>query len=133
MNELTNVSQQSILKVKLDSQNELGNLKPFQRDIFLFDTLVAGTSHVEGIEELEPFIQVDDRLEFFRDIHNSFDKNAIEIRNMDGIKIGFVPQKDNVIFSRLMDAGKLLYGKVTNKELQGNWVKIYIGIYLQDL
>ncbi|NQJ73159.1 restriction endonuclease [Streptococcus suis] len=133
MNELTNVSQQSILKVKLDDQNELGNLKPFQRDIFLFDTLVAGTSHVEGIEELEPFIQVDDRLEFFRDIHNLFDKNAIEIRNMDGIKIGFVPQKDNVIFSRLMDAGKLLYGKVTNKELQGNWVKIYIGIYLQDL
>ncbi|HEL2041094.1 HIRAN domain-containing protein [Streptococcus suis] len=133
MNELTNVSQQSILKVKLDGQNELGNLKPFQRDIFLFDTLVAGTSHVEGIEELEPFIQVDDRLEFFRDIHNSFDKNAIEIRNMDGIKIGFVPQKDNVIFSRLMDAGKLLFGKVTNKELQGNWVKIYIGIYLQDL
>ncbi|HEM2808603.1 restriction endonuclease [Streptococcus suis] len=133
MNELTNVSQQSILKVKLDGHNELGDLKPFQRDIFLFDTLVAGTSHVEGIEELEPFIQVDDRLEFFRDIHNSFDKNAIEIRNMDGIKIGFVPQKDNVIFSRLMDAGKLLYGKVTNKELQGNWVKIYIGIYLQDL
>lgn len=133
MNELTNVSQQSILKVKLDGQHGLGNLNPFQRDIFLFDTLVAGTSHVEGIEELEPFIQVDDRLEFFRDIHNSFDKNAIEIRNMDGIKIGFVPQKDNVIFSRLMDAGKLLYGKVTNKELQGNWVKIYIGIYLQDL
>ncbi|HFI0037143.1 TPA: HIRAN domain-containing protein [Streptococcus suis] len=133
MNELTNVSQQSILKVKLDGQHGLGNLNPFQRDIFLFDTLVAGTSHVEGIEELEPFIQVDDRLEFFRDIHNSFDKNAIEIRNMDGIKIGFVPQKDNVIFSRLMDAGKLLFGKVTNKELQGNWVKIYIGIYLQDL
>ena len=82
---------------------------------------------------LESFIQVYDRLEFFRDIHNSFDKNAIEIWNMDGIKIGFVPQKDNVIFSRLMDAGKLLYGKVTNKELQGNWVKINIRIYLQDL
>ena len=28
---------------------------------------------------LEPFIQVYDRLEFFRDIDNSFDKNAIEI------------------------------------------------------
>ena len=82
---------------------------------------------------LEPFIQVYDRLEFFRDIHNSFDKNAIEIWNMDGIKIGFVSQKDNVTFSKLMDAGKLLFGKVTNKALQGNWVKIYIRIYLQDL
>ena len=52
---------------------------------------------------------------------------------MEGIKIGFVSQKDNVTFSKLMDAGKLLFGKVTNKELQGNWVKINIRIYLQDL
>ncbi|HEL1586303.1 TPA: HIRAN domain-containing protein [Streptococcus suis] len=132
MNELSNGSNHSILKAKLDTRRELSEFQPFQRDIFLFDTLVAGTSHIEGIEELEPFIQLDDRLEFFRDIHNSYDQNAIEIRNMDGIKIGFVPKKDNVVFSRLMDAGKLLYGKVTNKELQGSWVKIYISIFLQD-
>ncbi|HFU3799315.1 TPA: HIRAN domain-containing protein [Streptococcus suis] len=133
MNELSNGSNHSILKAKLDTRRELSEFQPFQRDIFLFDTLVAGTSHIEGIEELEPFIQLDDRLEFFRDIHNSYDQNAIEIRNMGGIKIGFVPKKDNVVFSRLMDAGKLLYGKVTNKELQGTWVKIYISIYLQDI
>ena len=133
MNELSNGSNHSILKAKLGTRHEVGEFKPFQRDIFLFDTLVAGTSHIEGIEELEPFIQLGDRLEFFRDVHNSYDQNAIEIRNMDGIKIGFVPKKDNVVFSRLMDAGKLLYGKVTNKELQGTWVKIYISIYLQDI
>ncbi|HEM3703185.1 TPA: HIRAN domain-containing protein [Streptococcus suis] len=132
MNELSNGSNHSILKAKLDTRRELSEFQPFQRDIFLFDTLVAGTSHIEGIEELEPFIKLNDRLEFFRDIHNSYDQNAIEIRNMDGIKIGFVPKKDNVVFSRLMDAGKLLYGKVTNKELQGSWVKIYISIFLQD-
>ncbi|HFI0632779.1 TPA: HIRAN domain-containing protein [Streptococcus suis] len=132
MNELSNGSNHSILKAKLDTRRELSEFQPFQRDIFLFDTIVAGTSHIEGIEELEPFIKLNDRLEFFRDIHNSYDQNAIEIRNMDGIKIGFVPKKDNVVFSRLMDAGKLLYGKVTNKELQGSWVKIYISIFLQD-
>ena len=26
---------------------------PFERDIYLFDTYVAGTTHVEGIEEIE--------------------------------------------------------------------------------
>ena len=31
--------------------------KPFERDIFLFDTHVAGTSHVEGIAELEPHLK----------------------------------------------------------------------------
>lgn len=40
--------------------------KPFERDIFLFDTHVAGTSHVEGIMDLEPHLHFDDRLDFFR-------------------------------------------------------------------
>jgi hypothetical protein len=44
--------------------------KPFEREIFLFDTHVAGTSHVEGIMELEPHMQIDDKLEFFREPDN---------------------------------------------------------------
>ena len=36
--------------------------KPFERDIYLFDTQVAGTSYVEGIEELEPHLNIDDKL-----------------------------------------------------------------------
>ena len=38
--------------------------RPFERDIFLFDTHVAGTSHVEGIGELAPHLNADDRLRF---------------------------------------------------------------------
>ena len=38
----------------LHSQNgELTMPKPFEREIFLFDTYIAGTSFIEGIEELE--------------------------------------------------------------------------------
>lgn len=40
--------------------------KPFEKDIYLFETTVAGTTHVAGIEELEPHIKIGDRLEFFR-------------------------------------------------------------------
>lgn len=39
--------------------------KPFERDIFLFDTFVAGTTHIEGIEELAQHLNVDDKLDFF--------------------------------------------------------------------
>lgn len=46
---------------------ELDIPKPFQRDIFLFDTYVAGTIHVDGIEELEPGLNVGDRIDFFRE------------------------------------------------------------------
>ena len=106
--------------------------KPFEHEIFLFDSYVAGTTHVEGIEELEPHLKIDDKLEFFREPDNSFDPNAIVIRNATGVKVGYVSKADNVVFSRLMDAGKLLFGKIVSKEMQGDWLKLKIKIYLHE-
>ena len=111
---------------------ELSLPKPFERDIFLFDTIVAGTSYIDGIEELEPFLKEGDRLEFFREPENKYDEKAIVIKNAHGIKVGYVPKRDNVVFSRLMDAGKILFGKITHKEWQNRWLKISIKIYLHE-
>lgn len=47
-------------------------------------------------------------------------------------KIGYIPKSDNEIFSRLMDAGKLLFGKITHKDRKGNWLKINIKIFLEE-
>lgn len=112
-----------------------GNLvvpKPFEKDIFLFDTHVAGTSHIEGIEELEPHLNIDDRLDFFREPDNRYDKEAIVIKTAGGVKIGYVPKQDNVIFARLMDAGKLLFGRISGKEKKGNWVKLDIKVFMHE-
>lgn len=106
--------------------------KPFEKDIYLFDSYVAGTTHIPGIEELEPHLNVDDKLNFYREPDNKYDPKAIVIKNSDGIKIGYVPKEDNVIFSRLMDAGKLLFGRITKKEKKGKWLKINIKIYLHE-
>ena len=106
--------------------------KPYEHDIFLFDTHVAGTSHVEGIEELEPYLQIGDKLDFFREPDNPYDDMAIAIKTANGVKIGYVPKADNVVFARLMDAGKLLFGKITSKEMVGSWLKIGIKVYLHE-
>lgn len=106
--------------------------KPFERDIFLFDTHVAGTSHVEGIEELEPHLNVDDKLNFFREPDNPYDARAILVMNAHGVKIGYVPKTDNAIFSRLMDAGKLLFARIAHKEKAGHWLKISIKVFLHE-
>lgn len=106
--------------------------KPFERDIFLFKTHIAGTSFVEGIEELEPHLYIDDKLDFFREPDNQYDKRAIVIKTSDGVKIGYIPRVDNKIFARLMDAGKLLFGKIASKEKQGIWLKIDIAVFLRD-
>ena len=82
--------------------------KPFERDIFLIDTFVAGTTHIKDIGELASHLDIDDRLDFFREPDNKYDPKAIVIKNSDGLKIGYVPREDNAVFSRLMDAGKLL-------------------------
>lgn len=105
---------------------------PFERDIFLFDTYVAGTTHVENIHEIEPTLNVDDELGFFREPDNEHDKMAIVIKCADGRKIGYVPRADNLIFARLMDAGKLLFGRISDKELRGSWVKLGIKVYLRE-
>ena len=106
--------------------------KPFERDIFLFDTYVAGTTHIEGIQELAEYLSIDDRLDFFREPDNPYDPKAIVIKTVSGVKVGYVPKADNLIFSRLMDAGKLLFGKISSKEIKGKWVKINIKLYLHE-
>ena len=106
--------------------------KPFEQEIFLFDTYVAGTTHVENIDALEQDLDKGVRLDFFREPNNKYDSRAIVIKTQGGEKIGYVPKQDNVIFARLMDASKLLFGKIESKEKKGSWLKINIKVYLQE-
>jgi len=51
----------------------------------------------------------------------------------DGQKLGYVPQERNEILSRLMDAGKLLFGRLDEKNWVGRWLRLDIQVYLRDL
>ena len=55
-----------------------------------------------------------------------------ENRPDDMMKLGYVPEKDNIVFARLMDAGKLLAAKITKITKRGSFTQISIGIYLVD-
>lgn len=105
---------------------------PFVQEVFLLETHVAGTTHIEGIDELEQYLEIGEKLEFFREPKNSTDSQAIVIKTGRGIKIGYVPRIDNEVVSRLMDAGKLIFGRIEAKEYRGSWLKINIKIYLKD-
>lgn len=131
MGELANTGGGSLVNLFHNSEGGMIPM-PFERDIFLFDTYVAGTSYVDGIEALAPHLKPEDRLSFFREPDNPHDKEAIIVKTDVGVKIGYIPRRDNVVFARLMDAGKMLFGKIISVEVQGNWVKINIGIYLHE-
>ena len=65
--------------------------------------------------------------------NNKFDDNAIMLITPSGKKIGYVPEADNIIFARLLDAGKMLVAYVRDfKKVSENFMKINIGIYLVD-
>lgn len=132
MGELIQSQGNDLIGLLHGKNGQLMVAKPFERDIFLFDTHVAGTTHVEGIEELAEHLSIDDRLDFFREPDNPYDAKAIVIKTVSGVKVGYVPKTDNLIFSRLMDAGKLLFGKISGKEIKGKWVKIDIKLYLHE-
>jgi len=105
-------------------------IKPLVTEIHLFDTYVAGTSHLKDTAPLYE-IETGDKLTMQRE-ENRYDDKAIVILDGKGRKLGYVPEKDNVIFSMLMDAGKLIITKVNTIKDMEYFMKISISIYLVD-
>ena len=128
-NEIINGSQQAVSVVANHSIGEI--IQPLIREIHLFDTWIAGTTHLEDKSVLKA-LKAEDELVLQRE-NNQFDSRAILVLNGEKKKLGYVPEKDNIVFSRLMDAGKILKAKVAKIEEKGSWTKVTIGIYLVDL
>lgn len=105
-------------------------IKPLSREIHLFDSYVAGTTHLKDETVLDE-IKEGDKLILQRE-DNRFDDNAILVLDDKKRKLGYIPEKDNVVFVRLMDAGKLLTAKVKHIEPKGSFRMINMSIYLVD-
>ncbi len=117
--------------VALQSNTDLGELiKPLIKEIHLFDTFIAGTTHLDDKNVIDE-VKIDDKLDLKRE-DNKFDEKAILVLNKKGQKLGYIPEKDNIIFSRLLDAGKMLSATVSDIEHKDSFTKISIGIYLVD-
>jgi hypothetical protein len=106
--------------------------KPFEQEVFLLNCHIAGTSHAEAAKERANDIQPGLPLTLRREPANEHDEQAIAVLLPSGERIGYIPQKHNPVISRLMDAGKLIFAKVTEAELKGNWLHARIDIFLKD-
>ena len=105
-------------------------LKPLNREIYLFDTYIAGTTYLKDKSVLDT-IESGNRLILKRE-DNRYDGNAILVLNAEGKKLGYVPERDNIVFARLMDAGKLLSARIKKVDDKGSFKKVKIEIYLID-
>lgn len=106
-------------------------IKPLQKEIFLFDTFVAGTMYIED-ESIIKELKSGEKLSLRREPKNRFDENAVRVDDEKGRKLGYVPEKDNYVFARLMDAGKMLIGRVTDIKAKTGYTQVSMAIYLID-
>ena len=121
---------------------------PFEQDIFLYGTEIAGTRHVDNIAELYDSLEEGDIVSLIREPDNPHDEYAIRIETLDQDllgyfpsgdlpfedcrKLGYLPRVNNKIIARLMDAGKRLYGVVRAKELLGDYHRIVVKVYMKE-
>lgn len=105
---------------------------PAAGPVFLIATHIAGTTYVQGIDRLAASIGAGERLELLREPANPFDDLAILVRTRAGVKMGYVPRKDNAVLARLLDAEKPIHAIVDRKQQIRTWHKIDISIYLME-
>lgn len=84
---------------------------PLMNEIFLSFTDITGTRYVDN-QDVFKRLEKNDPLLLEREADNKYDSNAVKVLTIDGEKLGYIPKRDNCIFSRLMDAGKILHARV---------------------
>lgn len=127
-NELT-ISTEAML-TEVTEHNIADIIKPLTSEIFLYDTYIAGTTHLKDPYPLEE-VNVGDELILLRE-NNRYDEKAILVLDKRERKLGYVPERENAVFSRLMDAGKKLTARVTSINDLNYFTQIAIAIYLID-
>ena len=120
------------LEIIRTSLDKAGLPKPFVQEVELLNCNIAGTTFLD-LEDIEPKLKKHQLLVLKREPKNEYDDNAILILTEDGRKLGYVPQEKNEVLSNLMDAGKLLFGRLDEKTWVDDWLKLDIQVYLRDL
>ena len=120
------------LEIVRTSLDKTGLPKPFVQEVELLNCNIAGTTFL-NLKDIEPKLKKNQLLVLKREPKNKYDDKAILILTEDGQKLGYVPQERNEILSKLMDAGKLLFGRLDEKNWVGRWLKLDIQVYLRDL
>lgn len=108
-----------------------GGIMPFKREIFVLNEYISGTNYCKSMPEIFPNLKENVSLTVKRDPDNEYDPCAIGVY-YDTVRIGWVPMKDNIVMSRLMDAGKAFTCKVVKTSRKGSWYNVDASFYMVD-
>lgn len=106
-------------------------LKPLQQVIYLDSVYIAGIRYLDSQDPVEA-LKKDDILLLEREPENPADPLAVKVTDRNGCKLGYIPRKSNVVYARLMDAGKMIQAKVVKKKEQQTFHAVKIALSLVD-
>ena len=96
------------------------------------DTTVAGTRFVPDMVSIAETYEPGERFTFVRDPKNPHDPWAIEVHDGKDRRIGYVSCECNEFVARLIDGGKSVEGRLSDREQIGTWTRIVMGVHLND-
>ena len=97
--------------------------------ILLQDSPLAGFQYHAG-KALWPQMQVGDILTLVREPDNPHDVRAVRVE-WRGLKIGYVPRRENADVARLMDGGQLLEARIVRlAEVRDPWSRVRFEILI---
>lgn len=119
-------------------QTQVDELKRLQysnssnaRDVFLYGCELAGSQYLDLEDHVVPKLHENDPLALMREPNNEFDEHAISVYTTGGLKLGYLPRSNNLILSRLMDEGNLLFGKTKTFHWDGKRLYLVVKVYMR--
>ena len=89
-----------------------GMLSPFSTEIYIGRQSIVGMRFQGGAASLVKDLKPGDRISFLRELDNEYDARAIMAVDGQGRKLGYIPKRENLVMSALMDHGKVFYGVI---------------------
>ena len=131
-NEIIKVSEKEYLSMVYGGSAAGESVQPFDQEIFLIETHIAGPEYQEGYPETIKRLKRGMHLTLIREPDNEHDDLAIQVWDDKKRMIGYVPRQRNIILAHLMDAGKYLYAVVKKKENYYGPDTARINIFMRD-
>ena len=108
-------------------------IRPFKREIFLKKCQVDGVVEIDDVLAKVEGISVGDIITLRRRVKNGVEPHTVALESGNGEEIGFVPKADREIVANLLDAGKKIVAKLASKSVEGHWLNMRVGLYLEDV
>ena len=124
METMMTVKKDTIASLAL--KQDMGNvIKPLKKEVTLTKTYIAGLVTDPNV------FTIGKKLKLVRE-ESKIDRWSIGIYDEGGQSVGYIPEKDDEIPARLMDAGKLLEVRVRDIGIRDDMDYVGIEVYMMD-